>query len=176
MGLLALASGVIGQDDMNPCSAADVLDVEYEGIIEREWIESVAQSLDIAAQEDNMNDWLAAADDMREALSRVEAACRGLVFNSEGKGLKSLVGPIELADGLWKASLRTDGMITTATITNVEGSCYEIVPNLFLVSEATLDVAQEALMKTSGGCIAMIEIENVGGTAWHLSFEPISVN
>lgn len=143
-------------------SIQDALSLQMDGL------EEAAAAGDVAA-------WLKAASDLRLSLGLVESECAGRHFSSEGKGLKSLVGPIALPDGIWKASLRTDGMITTADITSVNGDCYEFVSNLFMVSQATLDVAQEALMKTSGGCIAMIEVNNVGGKAWDLTIEPISL-
>ena len=78
-------------------------------------------------------------------------------------------------DGIWKATLRTDGLATTVNVTNVHGDCYNIVPTLFLVSNGSMVVPNEALTTASNDCIAMLQIEQIGGTAWDLTIEPISL-
>lgn len=173
--LIAMSMGVIAQDTASPCAAADVLDVEHQGIIEREWIASMAITLDTTAKDDNMTDWLGAAREMRETLARVEANCRGLHFTSEDEGMKAVIGPVTFPDGVWKLAMEQDGMIATVKLTDLAGTCYDFISNVLTVSGDTAGNPAEVVVKLKG-CEALIEVESVGGKGWDLMFEPIKLD
>jgi len=175
VGLMIIVIGSASTQDAKLC-ASDFLSVPApDGHSIQDALVDLMAAMTDSAKAGDIKGWLKQSADLRLILGLMEAECSGRHFSSEGKGLKSLVGPIALPDGIWKASLHTDGMLTSATVTNVKGTCFELIPNLFMVSQTTFDVAQESLLTTSGGCIAMIQIENIGGKQWDLTLEPISL-
>lgn len=172
--LISLVIGAAAQDAEAPCVAADVLDVEYKGIIQRGWIKTMAVTLETTAEDDDMTNWLGAAGEMRRVLARLEADCRGLHFNSEVDGAQPVLGPIAFPNGIWRAVLTTEKYAIVKT-EEISGKCESDYGVLFNSSPGDAIEGAEAIFKTSEGCEVLITIENARD-GWDLIFEPIKLD
>lgn len=177
MSLLAAVGMVAAQDDVKLCDATLLTAPAPDGKSVQDALVAQMEVLTEAAKAGDVAAWLKGAADLRFGLGLVESECAGRYFSSEGKGLKAVVGPIGLPDGIWKAVLHSDGMLTTVKVTSVSGTCHDgFLDTIFTVSQTPIDAAQETIIKPTGGCIALFEIENIGGKAWDFSLQPVSLN
>lgn len=183
VGLLALLLTVLGmtigaaaQDAAQPCKAADVLDVEYQGAVQRDWIATMMATLTKTAETDNMTDWLSAATELRTVLARLDANCRGLHFTSEANGgLSAVIGPVSIPDGIWKVSLLSDGSYESVKMTSVDGECYDVISTILTTADDISKNPLQKVLKTTGGCQGLIEVTQLDGTMWDLIFEPVKL-
>ena len=103
------------------------------------------------------------------ALKRAE--CDGLVFSSAEYGLQPFIGPVEIAPGMYRAQVVTEGFFI-ARVSPTTGSCEGVsFGSLFNVSSGIAsDGAQSGFV--SQGCVAFIEISNTR-EPWTLTFEKL---
>ncbi len=149
-----------------------------------------AQSTSKACTQDNVNLAIAAvaksaqdaqaAKDPKAALdilasvsskiTALQADCNGLSFSGN---TNSVIGPIELPDGIYKAVADTTGFLS-ATITAVDGDCHQGAgqfgsPILYMLTDKATN-AQSVI--SSSGCTALIEVTTVQAE-WSLRIEKI---
>lgn len=115
---------------------------------------------------------LAALATVKEQISAAEVACSGLTFSGESG---SVVGPVEMPEGVYKAVATTDGFMTVQ-VTALSGKCGAgnaqfMMPGLFIISKGQASSGAEALM-FSEGCSALFEVGNVQ-SGWELRFEKL---
>lgn len=178
VGLLALLLTVLGmtmgaaaQDAAQPCKVADALDVEYQGMVQRDWLESVIVTLNANIKDDDITNFLGTARELRRVLARADATCRGLHFTSDEEGMRPLIGPVSFANGLWRVTFTTTGY-GAVKIETLSGTCESDYGVLFNVSQGAADKGAQSVFKTSEGCEALIGLENTG-KPWDLMFELI---
>lgn len=170
-GVLWGAIGVSAQDAVAPCALGDALNVEYQGMVQRDWLEALITTLTTNIKDDDITNFLGTAQELRRVLARADATCRGLHFTSAKEGLQPVLGPISLPDGIWKATITTKGFVTVKAEA-INGDCDDaLLFNLF--SDQATDGAQ-VIIKPSGGCEALISISNTSDP-WDLIFEPVKL-
>lgn len=114
-----------------------------------------------------------AVDILAETSAKVtalQADCSGLSF--AGK-TNTVIGPIELPQGIYKAIADTTGFLS-ATITAVDGTCHQGAgdfgsPMLYMLTDKASN-AQSVI--NSKGCTALIEVTTVQAE-WSLRIEKI---
>lgn len=178
--VLAMAVSIGAQDQADDpailCPAERFLSLAPDGKSIMDTLEGQVTTLRELAEADDMEAWFKQLSEFRAGLSFLEIECRGKRFNSQDEGLNPVVGPVAFLSGTWKASLKTDGLITNVTLTSVQGQCYEFMGLLFTSADQPVEKPSQTLFKTTGGCLAMIEIDQVGGTFWDLEFEPVTLD
>lgn len=115
---------------------------------------------------------LAALASVKTPISAAEAACSGLTFSGTND---SVVGPVELPEGIYKATATTDGFISVL-VTALSGECgsgsaRSMRQLLFNVSKGEAAAGAEALL-FSAECSALFEVGNVQGD-WEIRFEKV---
>lgn len=113
-------------------------------------------------------DALAASD---EQVGLMKAVCAGLSF--EDTNAKA-IGPIELAEGMYRVTATTDGFMTVE-LQPTEGSCGDtigdVVMPVFTIFQDQATTGAEALIP-SEGCTTFVEVSNTT-TPWTLTFEKV---
>ncbi len=109
--------------------------------------------------------------DLDNAISTTRAACSGLAFTSDEYGLQPVLGPIDLADGIWKLTFATEGFGAGQT-TTLSGDCGEDRYHLFNYMSGEADQGGQVLMTTSNACSFLFALENAD-EPWTLAFELI---
>lgn len=166
--VLGMTMGAAAQDVAQPCKVADVLDVEYQGMVQRDWLQTVIVTLNANIKDDDIGNFLGTARELRRVLARADANCRGLHFTSDSEGMSPVIGPVSISGGIWRATLTTDGF-ASVKLETIEGDCGdEKLP--FNVFDGDAKDGAQKVIKTGMGCQALISLENTS-KPWDLMFE-----
>jgi hypothetical protein len=167
--VMGLAMSAAAQDTEPACSVNDVLNTEYQGMVQRDWLDMVITTLNANIEDDDATNFLGTARELRNVLSRLDADCRGLHFTSADEGMLPLIGPVNFENGLWRVTFTTAGY-GAVKIETLAGTCESDYGVLFNVSPGEADKGGQAVFKTSEGCEALIGLENTSED-WDLIFE-----
>lgn len=172
VALMAMGGmGAGAQDSETPCAAADVLGADYESTTAGEWIETLIASLNTAADDDNMTDYLGLAADLRTVLARVDAECRGLRFTAETEGQSPVIGPVAFASGIWQANfIATEPGYYGVKFTALSGDCDPAETSLLVNQGGETDADGIAVLFEVEDCEVLIEVD--AATGWELNFVP----
>jgi hypothetical protein len=170
--VLALAISATAQDTGAPCSVDDVLNTEFQGMVQRDWLESVIVTLNANIEDDDAANFLSTARELRSVLGRLEARCRGLSFSSEVDGAQPVIGPITFPDGVWKGTFTVNG-VASVEMETLSGTCKS--GYLFVATEGDGTDGAEAIYKTEDNCETLISVTHVHGE-WTLDFELIKAS
>jgi hypothetical protein len=168
LALMAMATGAATQDTEPPCVVDDVLNTEHQGMVQRDWLNSVIITLNANIEDADTSNFLSTARELRRILTRLDANCRGMRFTNESEGMQPVIGPIPFTNGIWRATLTTAGF-ASVKIEDISGTCEDdgLLFNSFEGDAA--DGAQKVF--TSGpGCEVLIEMANMSED-WELTFE-----
>lgn len=169
LAMMAMVMSAAAQDTEPACAVDDVLNTEYQGMVQRDWLQSVIVTLNANIDDSDTVNFLGTARELRRVLARLDANCRGLHFNSEEEGMEPLIGPVSFADGLWRVTFTTEGY-GAVKIETLGGTCESDYGVLFNASPGAADKGAQAVFKTSEGCEALIGLENTN-EVWDLAFE-----
>lgn len=155
--LLMSAVNVWAQDDAPTCDAAATADVLIELVEALRTADSPIEALGA----------------IRDAASIAAAACSGLNFNSDDEGMMPVIGPVEIPEGLYRATLTTDGYFIME-LDPLSGKCGEgsrFSNSIYLIMAGTASDGAQVVIN-SEGCEALFSISNVN-EPWTLSFEKL---
>lgn len=139
-----------------------------------EYRDALSASID-SIDAGNITGVLAEMDSVSRIIQSTRARCMGLSFNSEQDGMRPVIGPIEFADGIYRATLTTDGFININLIP-VSGECdLGFSARLFSILSSEAGTASEGASTTltSRSCIAILEFDRID-RPWTLEFELIA--
>ena len=116
----------------------------------------------------------AALLDLEKAVVAARIECGGMIFTSEEEGLQPVIGPVELPEGMYRATLTIDGM-GVVELDVLDGSCGDSIGMpVFMVLDmgGAPDGAQTVV--ESEGCEALISFSSVTfAHNWTLEFEKL---
>lgn len=137
-----------------------------------ETITEFTAPMDEAITDGDVAAWLDSAFALRWYLSAMDAYCRGFAWDSETEGNQPVIGPVRFPDGLYIATVETDGFFALQ-ITEIEGTCEpRRGSSLFNLGSGDGESGASATLETDG-CVALLEISNVT-ESWTLHFELVS--
>ena len=160
LGIMITIVPVTAQDQSSACTK-DSVNLAIAAVAKS------AQDAQAASDPKAAVDLLAAAS---ATITALQAECNDLSFSGN---TNSVIGPIDLPDGLYKAITDTTGFLS-ATITAVDGDCHQGAgdfgsPMLYMLTDKASN-AQSVI--NSKGCTALIEI-TVVQAEWTLRIEKI---
>lgn len=136
--------------------------------------EAIATALDdYAAQlRDTAGDPDTALRELRDYASIQVAACTGLSFDSDTEGAQPLIGPIEIPEGLYRATFTSEGNGIIG-FEAIDGECEaDRGGNMFaVIRDGEASGGVESLV-TSEGCTALLKFDSTSDP-WALTFEKI---
>lgn len=165
---LAMTMSAAAQDSGAACNLDDALNTEYQGMVQRDWLQSVIVTLNANIKDADTVNFLGTARELRRVLARLEANCRGLSFSSEADGKQPVIGPIPFQNGIWRATLTTAGF-ASVKIEDISGAC-EDSGLLFSSFEGDAADGMQKVFTSGPGCEVLIEMGNISED-WTLIFE-----
>lgn len=172
LAMLAMAGGAAAQDSDPACVVDDVLNTEYQGMVQRDWLQSVMITLNANIDDGDTVNFLGTARELRRVLARLDANCRGLAFSSEVDGEQAVIGPINFASGVWRAVFTVNG-VASVQMETLSGTCKSGF--LFTAIEGDGTEGAESIYKSADNCEALISVSYVNGD-WDLMFVPIKLD
>ena len=164
VALIVVASVVMAQDFNTECS--DALGLMHDEVT------SYMKQLDEADASADVTAWMTTAHEMRFFLATMDGYCRGYQWSSEFDGQMPVIGPVQFQDGLYRATVATDGYYIMSVET-IEGECEpRLGSSIFNLSEGEASQGAQATFRATG-CTALLEVSNVTDE-WSVSFELIS--
>jgi uncharacterized protein YfcZ (UPF0381/DUF406 family) len=110
--------------------------------------------------------------ELQNELSNLDAACRGLAFSSEVDGSQPALGPITLEEGVYRASLTTDGYaIVQGTV--LDGDCDSEVSYMFNEMEGQASGGAQTVLEIEESCEVILELSNITED-WTLTIEKLN--
>lgn len=167
--VLAMAMSAAAQDTPETCNIDDVLNTEYQGMVQRDWLQSVIVTLNANIDDSDTVNFLGTSRELRRVLARLDANCRGLSFSSEVDGLQPVIGPISFPNGVWMATL-TAPKYGTVEVETLSGKCGDLSSYIFILDPGEGAEGAEQVFKTSDGCEALLTIDGAR-EGWTLTFE-----
>jgi hypothetical protein len=113
-------------------------------------------------------------DEITSVIAAAKIECSGLSFNSDDDGLEAVIGPVDIPEGLYRATATADGFLAVQ-IEPLEGDCGPtgFGSAIFNLSQGDAVDGAESLLE-SDGCSALIITSNTGFTPlWTLTFEKL---
>lgn len=166
--LMVMASSATAQDAELPCAVGDVLNLEYKGQIQGDWLQSVIVTLNANIDDDDTINFLGTARELRRILARMDSNCRGLHFTSDEDGMRPVIGPVDFVGGIWRVTFTTTGY-GSVKLEELSGDCGRDAL-LFAAFEGDATDGAQKVITTGAGCEALISVENTGDP-WDLMFE-----
>jgi hypothetical protein len=165
LALVMVVLPVKAQDTALSCDAATLTAVS----------DALTAANDAARAAIAAGDLSGAINGLANASARVQimqATCAGLAFAGDAA---TVVGPVELAEGVYKATATTDGFMIV-NITALSGECGAgnklfMTPGLFILSKGQAANGAETVL-FSAGCTALLEVSNVQ-SGWALRLEKL---
>lgn len=168
LSLVSLTVGAAAQDASSPCAVDDALNTEYQGLVQRDWLQSMIITLNANIEDADTTNFLSTARELRRVLTRLDANCRGMIFTNDIEGMQPVIGPIPFPNGIWRATLTTAGF-ASVKIEDLSGTC-EDDGLLFNAFEGDAADGAQKVFTSGNGCEVLIEMANMSED-WELMFE-----
>lgn len=165
---LARQTPTMAQDAEPPCAVDDALNVEYQSMVQRDWLQTVITILNANIEDADTTNFLGTARELRRVLARLDADCRGLHFTNDSDGMQPVIGPVALTGGTWKVTFTTAGY-GTVEMEELGGDCGRDSLLFAMFADQATDGSQ-AIIKIGESCEALISVSNTG-KPWDLMFE-----